>query len=236
LINNIKGQYALPIYNFENLDLIPLEEIIFTISDQLFFETLLMEIRGKNIAYSSFKKRKEREAENKLMKNIDNLEKDADNIDNNINKLENLKNELELLRIKKVEGLIVRSKAQWISQGEKATRYFCNLEKRNFLNKTVGFLDRGNGFIISEQETIFKEVQNFYKNLYSNNPVQDLDLDFLKKGAVLLDQSATDDLEGAVTTQEVEQALLSMNNDKSPGPDGFTSEFYKTFIPTLVFS
>ena len=233
LINNIKGQYALPIYNLENLDLIPLEEIIFTISDQLFFETLLMEIRGKTIAYSSFKKRKEREAENKLMENIDNLEKDADNIDNNINKLENLKNELELLRIKKVEGLIVRSKAQWISQGEKATRYFCNLEKRNFLNKTVGFLDRGNGVIISEQETILNEVQNFYKNLYSNNPVQDLDLDFLKNGAVLLDQSATADLEGAVTTQEVEQALISMKNDKSPGPDGFTSEFYKKFFPDI---
>ena len=87
---------------------------MFTISDQLFFETLLMKIRGKTIAYSSFKKRKEREVENKFMKTIDNLEKDADNIANYINKLENLKNELELLRIKKVEGLIVRSKAQWI--------------------------------------------------------------------------------------------------------------------------
>ena len=129
--------------------------------------------------------------------------------------------------------MIVRSKAQWISQGEKATRYFCILEKRNFLNKTVGFLDRGNGVIISEQETILNEVQNFYKNLYSNNPVQDLDLDFLKNGAVLLDQSATADLEGAVTTQEVEQALISMKNDKSPGPDGFTSEFYKKFFPDI---
>ena len=72
--------------------------------------------------------------------------------------------------------MIERSKAQWISQGEKAIRYFCNLEKRNFLNKTVGFLDIGNGFIISEQENILNEVQNFNKNLYSNNPVQDLEL------------------------------------------------------------
>ena len=146
-----------------------------------------MEIRGKTIAYSSFKKKKERETENSLLMEIDNLEKDVENLENNMNQLENLKNDLELLRSKKIEGLIIRSKAQWISQGEKATRYFCNLEKRNFLNKTVGFLDRGNGNIISDQKNILMEVHNFYKSLYSHNPVQDLDLEHLKNEAVILD-------------------------------------------------
>ena len=233
LVNRIKRQYALPVYNFENLDLIPLEEIMFTISDQLFFETLLMEIRGKTIAYSSFKKKMERETENKLLREIDNLENDVENLENNMNKLENLKNDLELLRSKKIEGLIIRSKAQWISQGEKATRYFCNLEKRNFLNKTVGFLDSGNGNIISEQKNILMEVQNFYKNLYSHNPVQDLDLEYLKNETVILDQGTTANLEGEITMQEIEQALNNMKNDKSPGPDGFTAEFYKSFFPEI---
>ena len=233
LIKNIKRQYALPIYNFEHLDLIPLDEIRFTISDQLFFETLLMEIRGKTIAYSSFKKRTEKEAEKNLLTEIENLENDIDNLGNNINKLENLKGELELMRSKKIEGLIIRSKAQWISHGEKATRYFCNLEKRNFLNKTVGFLDRGNGHIISEQGNILKEVQHFYENLYSHNPAQDLDLEYLKNEAVLLDQGNTADLEGEITIDEVKQALVNMKNDKSPGPDGFTAEFYKAFFPDI---
>ena len=233
LINSIKRQYALPIYNFENLDLIPLDEIMFSISDQLFLETLLMEIRGKTIAYSSFKKRTEREAEKNLLAEIENLEKDIDNLENNVNKLENLKGDLEIMRSKKIEGLIIRSKAQWISHGEKATRYFCNLEKRNFLNKTVGFLDRGNGHIISEQENILKEVQQFYEKLYSHNPVQDLDLDHLKNEVVMLDHEATDSLEDEISLDEVEQALANMKNDKSPGPDGFTAEFYKAFLPYI---
>lgn len=31
----------------------------------------------------------------------------------------------------KIEGIIVRSRARWVEQGEKSTAYFLNLEKRN---------------------------------------------------------------------------------------------------------
>ena len=42
-INDVKKQYAEPIYNLENLHEIPNDQIQFTINDQLFLETLLME-------------------------------------------------------------------------------------------------------------------------------------------------------------------------------------------------
>ena len=57
VIQNVKKQYAVPIYNFDNLNNVQDTDIIFTIDDQLFLETLLMEIRGKCISYSSFKKK-----------------------------------------------------------------------------------------------------------------------------------------------------------------------------------
>ena len=44
---------------------------------------------------------------------------------------------LENIRKEKVEGLILRSKALWYEKGEKSTNYFCNLEKRNYVNKTL---------------------------------------------------------------------------------------------------
>ena len=145
-----------------------------------------MEIRGKTISYSAHKKKSEREKEENLFKEIAKIEADINNLDENVQTLENLKQELQLLRSKKIEGQKVRSKIQWISQGEKATRYFCNLEKRNFLNKTVSFLDRGNGDILLEQENILSEVHNFYKNLYSFKYVQEYDLEHLKEEAVIL--------------------------------------------------
>ena len=57
IITDIKIQYSVPIYNMENINTITNENIAFTINDQLFLDTLLMEIRGKSISYSSYKKR-----------------------------------------------------------------------------------------------------------------------------------------------------------------------------------
>ena len=51
----IKGQYAIPIYNMNNLNNITDAELQFTINDKLFLDTLLMELRGKSISFSCFK-------------------------------------------------------------------------------------------------------------------------------------------------------------------------------------
>ena len=70
-IEEVKLQYCLPIYNNENLQNIPNSEIQFTINDQLFLDTLLMEIRGQTISFSSYKKKQNDQNEKLLAeKNI----------------------------------------------------------------------------------------------------------------------------------------------------------------------
>jgi hypothetical protein len=67
LIKDIKLRYALEHQN-SNIpnENIPDSEIIFSIDDKLFFETLMMEIRGKTIAYSSFKKKTGRQKRKRI--------------------------------------------------------------------------------------------------------------------------------------------------------------------------
>ena len=54
-IEEVKAQYAALVYNQNNIHHIENDILQFTINVQLFLETLLMEIRGKSIAYSSHK-------------------------------------------------------------------------------------------------------------------------------------------------------------------------------------
>ena len=56
-IDKVKKQYTLPIYNIDQINNVPDDEIQFVINDQLFLETLLMELRGKSISFSCYKKK-----------------------------------------------------------------------------------------------------------------------------------------------------------------------------------
>ena len=56
-IDKVKKQYAVPVYNMDQINTIPDDQIQFVINDQLFLETLLMELRGKSISFSSYKKK-----------------------------------------------------------------------------------------------------------------------------------------------------------------------------------
>ena len=95
-IKDIKLQYALPVYNYAEIDDIPNEELQFVINDQLFLDTLLMEIRGESISYASFKNKQRNNREKYLIKQIEELDNSIEN--NNIDQLEILKTELYDIR------------------------------------------------------------------------------------------------------------------------------------------
>ena len=61
-------------YNRKNIHLIDDEQLVFTIDDQLLFEMLLLEIRGKCISHASFKKKENTKLEKEILFDIKQLE------------------------------------------------------------------------------------------------------------------------------------------------------------------
>jgi hypothetical protein len=94
----------------------------------------------------------------------------------------------------------------------------------------MSFLELETGDVIFEQKGILQEVKIFYERLYSERQVVDADLDALIVDAVKLNQEEKDQLEGPLTYAEACRALKNMKNNKSPGSDGYTVEFYKFFF------
>ena len=161
-----KKQYAIPVYNLDVINDIVNSQIQFSINDQLFLETLLTEIRGKTISYSSFKIKQRNILEKKLIKEIDKLESNFR--PTNLEDLDNLKLQLENIRKEKMKGIMLRSKLQWSEEGEKPTKYFLSLENKHFSSKIIHRLEKENGETISDQDKILDEVKIFYKNLFTN--------------------------------------------------------------------
>ena len=84
VILDLKKQYAVPVYDRNNIH--ETDELVLTINDQLFFEMILLKIRGSCIFYASFKKKEQTRLENEIMSVIKHLE---DNLnENNVHQLE----------------------------------------------------------------------------------------------------------------------------------------------------
>ena len=74
---------------------------------------------------------------------------------------------MEHLYEKKVEGIIIRSRARWHEHGEKNSKYFLNLEKRNHVRKHIRKL-RLDGVISTDPFEILDAERAFYENLYKS--------------------------------------------------------------------
>ena len=203
------------------------EIIEFQINDQLFFEVLQMEIRDKTISYATHKMREDTGLEKQLTEEIRILENNINA--NNVTLLEEKKIELQAIRNNRLEGMIAKSRVKWLQDGEKASRYFCNLENRNYTNKSTCFIQPNNGDVVFDQEEITEETKNFYVNLYSQWETIDVDLKIVALNAPLLTMEDRKIIEGQITYTEAHTAVRAMTNNKSPGSDGYTSEFYKSF-------
>eukprot|EP00745_Piridium_sociabile_P041785 TRINITY_DN8320_c0_g1_i1.p1 TRINITY_DN8320_c0_g1~~TRINITY_DN8320_c0_g1_i1.p1 ORF type:complete len:142 (+),score=9.40 TRINITY_DN8320_c0_g1_i1:123-548(+) len=136
---------------------------------------------------------------------------------------ESKKEQLRSIREKKI-GVILRSRARWIAEGEKVSSYFCNLEKRNYISKNMARLTDVHGDVLYEQKYILQEVQTCYENLYTKSEVEDCEINELITDIPHLDFEEANKLEGEITLEEAGTALTNMKNNKSPGIDGFTAD------------
>ena len=145
-----------------------------------------------------------------------------------------IKIKLKQLELREVEALKIRTKAEFVEQGEKSTRYFYSLEKRRQAEKTIKMLTKDNNDTVTDQGNIMKEVHNFYKELYSSGNIDTHAQDTMFNiDAPTLSDEARDACEGLLKTEELSSALNQMALNKSPGLDGLTSNFYKHFWPMI---
>ena len=88
-----------------------------------------------------------------------------------LNEYYTLTAKLEKVSNKTIKGTILRSKARWYENGEKNSKYFLNLEKRNFLRRKISKLKLSSGEETDDAKTILEEEKTFYKSLYSTRNV-----------------------------------------------------------------
>ena len=212
------------------------------INDPIYtLELLKIKIREKSISYSKMKSVEKRNKLGNLYNQLNICEAklaispDCQNL--HISR-ERTKTQIELLEHERLKSSQLRSKIKYITEGDKNTKYFFNLEKNNATAKLFPNIELEDGQIITNQHDIRNAQREFYKNLYSHdgeNQHLENNIDTFLRDSIVpsLTENEMNSCEGEITLDEATKALKDMNSGSSPGPDGLSTEFYRSFWAEL---
>ena len=199
------------------------------------WEFMKYSIRKSTIAYSKAKARERRNSEKDVLKEITHLEKMLvqSRSDLILDRLRDARNRLQTIYDLKIQGIIVRSRARWVEEGERNTKYFLNLEKRNKSCNVIRKLIGEDGREIVSGDIILKELKDFYASLYTSEGCIPSSFCSNIHNSKKLSAENSAACDGQLTLEECRLALFSLGNGKSPGSDGLSVEFYKHFWPLI---
>lgn len=126
---------------------------------------------------------------------------------------------------------MIRSRSQQIDEGERPIQIFCALENKNVLNKTIKKVCNEKNKIKLDQKEILSAIHWYYSNLFKHRDAElkkvNIDDPFKNQNVQKLTENQRRSIEGQVTITKIGNALKTVKNEKTPGLDSFSAEFFK---------
>ena len=156
------------------------------------------------------------------------LEKELQKLSTDISKskaqkietLGEIRKSMDEIMTERAQGAMVRSRARWYDGGEKTTKYFLNLEKRNFNKKTVTRLHTHEGTIVTHDNDILNEQRQFYQALYTESGAQWESYPSIPHPTIT--EENREMLDRLLALEELYQAMNTMASENIPGIDGLS--------------
>ncbi|KAL2235300.1 UNVERIFIED_CONTAM: hypothetical protein Sindi_1262200 [Sesamum indicum] len=108
------------------------------------------------------------------------------------------------------------AKIHYLKEGDENTKFFHDMVKRNAARNSITAVTRADGTIITSADEIAQEFVDYYTSLLGT-----------ESHTIPVDDGLTDELCTEVTVVEVKDAIFNINDNKAPGPDGYSSCFFK---------
>ena len=128
-----------------------------------------------------------------------------------------------------------RAKMEWMKGGDQCSRvFFRKIAQRRTATRILQIND-SQGITITEPNAVIHEFISYYQSLLGGDRRQRvMDLRFLRPWArhIITTEEAGHLLE-PFSAEDIKKAVFDIGEDKAPGPDGYSSGFYKKAWPVV---
>ncbi|GKA17721.1 RNA-directed DNA polymerase, eukaryota, partial [Tanacetum coccineum] len=137
-----------------------------------------------------------------------------------------LMKQLHDFKSSKARDCTQKAKIQWAIEEDENTKFFHGVINRKRANLSIkGIMVDGEW--VDDPIRVKEEFRTHFATRFQAPATNRCRLDFRFPNCLSLEQAS--DLESPVTSDEIRNAVCGCGEDKSPGPDGFTFDFFRKF-------
>lgn len=129
-----------------------------------------------------------------------------------------------------------KSRINWLQLGDQNTLFFMKVAAARYSYNSIRSLLLDNGILITDPDQICQVVVDHFMSILAPVVLPQLSSSFnwfLQLLPFCCTQSQKESNALSPTCQEITTTILKLNPNKSPGPDGFTSAFFKYAWPIV---
>ncbi|GKC34971.1 RNA-directed DNA polymerase, eukaryota, reverse transcriptase zinc-binding domain protein [Tanacetum coccineum] len=152
------------------------------------------------------------------------IDKDPHNASLRVEKANILK-EYNIAMKEEEQFLFQKDKITWMSDGDKNSKFFHAVIKGRIHRNRIDVVCDEKNVTFKGLEVAEQFVKHFQSFLGKSSNVEPIILNTLNVKKVFVEDATF--MIRQVTDKEIKEALFDICDNKSPGPDGFTSKFYK---------
>ena len=194
-------------------------------------------LRGKFIAIQAHLRKQEKAQINKLTLHLKQLEREQTRPKVSRRK-ETIKIRAEINEIetKKTIEKINEMKSWFFEKINKIDNPLARLIKQKREKMQINKIRNEKGEVTTDITEIQRIIRDYDMQLYANKmeSLEEMDKFLERYNLTRLSQDEIEKMNGLITSTEIATVIKKLPTNKSPGPDGFTGEFYQTFREELI--